>query len=246
LNRWLTVFLVVPVLAASVAISACESTQDKAKKAQAEGAAIAQASQVKLTIPKPDKSIQVLDSVVLHDDYGDAVAVELKNTGKEPVVNAPILVKLIGAGGKQIGANDTAGLDLTLNHVPLIEPGQTVTWVNDQLQLPAAAKSAKVQVGPPETAAPKGPLPQIEAGPAKVENNPVGLLAKGSLKNKSQVEQLKLSVYVVARSGGKIVAAGRGVVKSLKPGKPGRYSAFFIGDPKGADVTVEAPPSTLQ
>lgn len=233
------------LVAASLLLTACQSTQDKAKKLQAEGKANA-AVQPNLTIAKPDKSIKVLDTALLHDQYGDAVAVELKNTGKQVAVNAPILVDLIGPGGASVGKNDAPGLDLSLNHVPLIEPGETVVWVNDQLQPTAQPKSARVVVGPSEGAVPKGPLPEIEVDKPKVENNPSGILATGSLKNMSQIDQLKLTVFVVARSGRKIVAAGRGVVKILKVDRPGKYSAFFIGDPKGSQVTVTAPPSTLR
>ena len=232
------------LVAAGLLLSACETTQDKAKRLQAAGEE-ATAAQVPLTIPKPDKSIKVLDTVLLSDEFGDAVVVELKNTGKETVVNAPILVDLRGADGKSLGKNDAFGLEVSLNHVPLMRPGETVVWVNDQLRPAGEPKSAKVVVGPPASPAPKD-LPVIEAGPPKVENNPAGILASGQVRNKSKVDQVKLSLYVVARSGGKIVAAGRGGIKVLKPGKPIPYKAFFVGDPKGAEVTVEAPPSTVQ
>jgi hypothetical protein len=51
----------------------------------------------------------------------------------------------------------------------------------------------------------------------------------------------------VAREGGRIVAVGRGVIDRLKTdGKPVNFHIFFIGDPKGADLTVVAPPTTLE
>jgi hypothetical protein len=43
------------------------------------------------------------------------------------------------------------------------------------------------------------------------------------------------------------VAAGRGQIKALKVGaKPASYTIYFIGNPVGADVTIQAPPTTLQ
>jgi hypothetical protein len=233
------------VLAASSLLTACESTQDKAKKNQAEGAALQAAAAQPLTIPKPNKDVKVLGTTLLHDQYGDAIAVELRNTSKEPQVNFPIIVDVHGANGKSLYKNDLAGLEPNLNHVPLIEPGQTFTWINDQLNADTPPKSAKVTVGESTGKAP-AKLPQIDLSAAKVENDPSGIVAKGTVTNKSQIDQAGLVVFAVARSGGKIVAAGRAVVKKLKAGRPFRYQLFFIGDPKGAQVDVTAPPTTLQ
>jgi len=49
-------------------------------------------------------------------------------------------------------------------------------------------------------------------------------------------------VFAVARRGGRVVAAGRGQIPRLKPGKRVRYQAFFIGNAHGAHVAVSAPP----
>jgi hypothetical protein len=233
------------VLAASSLLTACESTQDKAKKIQAEGAAQLAAAAQPLTIPKPSKDVKVVSSTLLHDQYGDAVVVELRNTSKQAQVNFPILVDVRGANGKTVYENNLAGLEPNLNHVPLIEPGQTFTWVNDQLNADTLPKSVKVTVGGSTGQAP-AKLPQIDLGAAKVEDDPSGIVAKGTVTNKSQIEQVGLVVFAVARSGGKVVAAGRAVVKKLKAGKPFRYQLFFIGDPKGAQLDVTAPPTTLQ
>ncbi len=49
----------------------------------------------------------------------------------------------------------------------------------------------------------------------------------------------------VARRGGRIVAAGRAIVPLVKPGKKAKFNLFFIGNPKGARVTLSAPPTTF-
>lgn len=245
MSRWITVVLGVAVLAASAMLASCESTQDKAKKVQAEGAAALAAAQQPLTIGKPNTDVKVVGATLLHDQYGDAVVVELRNTSKQPQVNFPIVVDVRDAKGKSVYKNDLPGLEPTLNHVPLIEPGQTFTWVNDQLSPTAPAKSAKVTVGASTANAP-AKLPQIDVSTPKIEDDPSGTVAKGSITNKSQIDQTQLVVFAVARSGGKPVAAGRAVVKKLKGGKPFRFQLFFIGDPKGAQVDLTAPPTTFQ
>jgi len=228
---------------AGVTLTACESSQDKAKRIQAE--AVANAPKP-LTIPKPDKELKVQGTTLLHDQNGDAVVIAVKNESKDTVVNAPILVDLRDAKGKSIYKNDTPGLDPSLNHLSLIKPGETFTWVNDQVQPNGIPKSAKVTIGPPEGKAPAS-LPELAVSPPKLGHDVSGAKVSGTVTNKSQVDQVQLVLYAVARSGGRVVAAGRGVIKKAKvKAKPAPYVIFFIGDPAGTDVTIEAPPTTLQ
>jgi hypothetical protein len=244
LSRWRIIVLALAVLA-GLTVTACQSTQDKAKGIQAQNKALL-ASEHGISVSKPNKDVKVLGTTLLHDQYGDAIVVELRNESNRTLVNMPILIDLRDAKGKSVYRNDIIGLDPALTHVPLIEPGQTFDWVNDQLSPNGTPKTAKVKVGPSEGTAP-AKLPEIEVGPAHIQNDPSGILARGEVTNKSQIDQLKLVLYAVARSGGKVVAAGRGQFKALKAGgSPGNYSIFFIGDPRGADVTVTAPPSVLQ
>ena len=118
--------------------------------------------------------------------------------------------------------------------------------MNDQLQPNGEPKSVKVTVGVPAEPAP-GQIPELAVSPPQLHEDSSGIEVEGSVTNKSQIDQTDLVIFAVARSGGKVVAAGRGQVKKLKVGTaPGRYNIFFIGDPRGADVSVKAPPSVLQ
>ena len=244
MRRWRITGLAAAVLA-GLTLTACESTQDKAREVRAQNQQVL-ASQKGISVTKPYKDVKVLGTTVLHDQYGDAVVVEVRNESKQTLVNLPILVDLRDAKGKSVYRNDLPGLDPALTHIPLLRPGETFDWVNDQLSPSGTPKSAKVKIGPPEATASEK-LPEIEAGPPKIEDNPSGILARGQVTNKSQIDQLKLVVYAVARSGGEVVAAGRGQFKNLKvAAAPGTYNIFFIGDPQGADVTVTAPPSVLK
>ena len=239
-----TIALGLAVLA-GITVAGCQSTQDKAKVIQAENAKLL-ASEHGISVTKQNKDVEVIGTTVLHDQYGDAVVVELRNTSNRPLVDMPILIDLKDAKGKSVYRNDIVGLDPSLTHVPLIEPGETFDWVNDQLSPSGTPKTAKVMVGPAEGTAPAKP-PEIEVGAARTEDSPSGMLARGQVTNKSQIDQVKLVLYAVARSGGRVVAAGRGQFKNLKAGgAPGAYNIYFIGDPTGADVQVTAPPSVLQ
>jgi len=242
LSRWRIIALSLAVLA-GVTLTACQSTQDKAKIVQAR----AEASRPKpLVIPKPNKGVKVLGTTLLHDQNGDAVVVELQNKTNQTLVGLPLLVDVRDAKGKTVYKNDTAGLDFALNHVSVINPHETFTWVNDQIQPTGVPKTAKVTVGQPEGKAPPK-LPELAVSPPRSRSSSLGAQVIGTVTNKSQIDQAKLVLFAVARRGGQVVAAGRGLIKKAKAGaKPAPYVIFFIGDPAGADVSLEAPPTVLQ
>ena len=240
--RWRVIALSLAVLA-GVTLTACQSSQDKAKIIQAR----AEASRPKpLVIPRPNKDIKVVSTTLLHDDNGSAIVVEVKNESKQTLIGVPILVDIRDAKGKTVYKNDTAGLDFALNHIPVIEPGETFDWVNDQVQPNGVPKSAKVTVGQPE-AQPPPKLPELAVSPPRPRNSSLGAQVIGTVTNKSQLDQTKLVLFAVAKRGDQVVAAGRGLIKKSKATtKPAPYVIFFIGDPAGADVSVTAPPTVLQ
>jgi hypothetical protein len=239
LSRWRLSALALAILA-GLTLTACQSSQDKAREIRAQ----AEASAPKpLVIPKPNKDIKVGDVTMLHDQNGDAIVVPLTNESNQMLVSVPILVDI--KNGKQtVYENNTAGLDYALNHVALIKPHETFYWVNDQIE---EGKTAKVTVGQPEGKPPKGPLPRFSVSDPHFDNDFSGVKVTGTVRDDSKVDQSHLILFAVARQGGQIVAAGRGQIKRLKhDAKPAPYVAYFIGDPMGADVTVQAPPTVLQ
>jgi len=241
LIRWRPIVFALAVLA-GVSITACQSSQDKAKIIQSRAAA---AAPKPLVIPKPNKDVKVVNTALIHDQNGDAIVVELKNESNQTLVNLPILVDVKGPNGKSVYENNTAGLDFALNHVALIEPGQTFFWVNDQVT--GQGKSAKVTVGQPEGKAPSGKLPTyFTVSTPRAGHDFSGSKVTGTVKDETKVDQDHLILFAVARQGGHIVAAGRGQIKALKAdAKPANYTIYFIGNPVGADVTIQAPPTVL-
>jgi hypothetical protein len=102
-------------------------------------------------------------------------------------------------------------------------------------------------VGQPEDKPPKGPLPQFTVSDPRFGHDFSGVKVTGTVTDQSRVDQSHLILFTVARQGGRIVAAGRGQIKKLKhSAKPAPYVVYFIGDPSGSDVTIEAPPTVLQ
>jgi hypothetical protein len=229
-------------IAAGAFLTACQSSQDKAREIRAQAQA---AAPKPLVITKRDKDIKVGETTLLHDQNGDAVVVTLTNESAKTLVSVPILVDVRNAKGKTVYKNDTAGLDFALNHVAMIKPHETFYWVNDQLT--AQGKTAKVEVGEPDAKPPSGSLPEFTVSPPRFGHDFSGVKVSGTVRAQSKVDQSHLILFAVARQGGRIVAAGRGQIKKLKhDAKPAPYVIYFIGDPTGAEVTIQAPPSTLQ
>jgi hypothetical protein len=240
-SRWRLVFPALALLAA-LGLSACTSSQDKARSIREHAQATAPKP---LVIPKPNKDVKVGDTTLLHDQNGDAIVVPLTNESGKTMVSVPILVDVRDAKGTSVYKNDTAGIDYALNHVAVIEPHETFYWVNDQVT--GQGKTVKVKVGDPQAKAPSGPLPQFTVSDPKLGNDFSGPKVSGTVKIDSTTDQSHLILFAVGRQGNQVVAAGRGQIKKLKHGaKPSPYVIYFIGNPTGTDVTIQTPPTTFE
>ena len=228
----------------ALVLAGCESTQSKSEQLEAQGVDLAKAEKVDLGAM--NRKIEVVEKVVLSDENGAAVAVVMENKSEEGLADAPIGIDVKGANGKSVYRNDMAGMETSLIQVPVMKPRSEVYWVNDQVVATSTPKSVEVKVG--EAAPLPVDLPEIEVSEPKIVSDPTsGLEATGTASNKSDIEQVDLVLYAIARKNGKIVAAGRGQIPRLKVGgKPETFHIFFIGNPTGADVTVIAPPVNLK
>ncbi len=231
-------------LALPVAVSGCESTQDKAAKIQKENARKQKLASMPLTIPKSDPKMKVTETVVLRSKDLNAVVVSIKNTGNKPIADIPIAVSVVNSAGKEVGSNTAPGTDHWLNHVPLIRPGQTFTWVNDQFDPTPSARKARVKVGIGTQVAKPYPDGKL-VKPHFFQDPATGTAYTGKVKGNAPVLQMRVVIFSVGRQGGRIVTAGRGVLEKLLPngGKPQGFTIFYVGaNPKTASLTNEIPP----
>lgn len=225
-------------------IAGCESTQSESAKLEEQGVDLAKTE--KIDVGAMNRQIEVVEKVVLSDQNGSAVAVVMKNKSAEGLADAPIAINVKGENGKSVYRNDMAGVEPSLIQVPVMRPDSEVYWVNDQVLATSTPKSVEVTVG--EAASLPADLPEIEISEPELTNDPTsGIEATGTATNKSDIEQVDIVLYAIARKNGKIVAAGRGQIPRLKVGgKPETFHIFFIGNPTGAEVTVIAPPVNLK
>jgi hypothetical protein len=238
-----------PLLAAALGVialaslSACQSTQSRSAELEAASANVLLEDEG-IEVTRQDPDVTVVSTTVLSEKEGSAVVVELHNESGENLVDAPIALEVLDAKGKVVYTNDAPGLEQALVAVPFIPAGGDAVWVNDQVFATGTPKTARVKVG--EGGLPfSGAQPAIEVSEPKLEGDPVsGLVAEGTVVNRTGEDQNRLLFYAVARQGGRIVAAGRGAIEHLKPDtKKLFYNVYFIGDPSGADVELSYYPT---
>jgi hypothetical protein len=234
--------LVVLALAA-LALAGCESTQSKSAKLER----VAQKSKHEkgLVIGEQSTDIKVEGTTMLQDANGAATVVELRNESKGSLVGLPVSVQVLDKASKPLYANDAPGLDSSLVSVAALAPGATLEWVNDQVTIASPGQSVVAKIGAGAKAGP-ATLPELDVTGLKAEGDASGDQAiTGDVVNRSQVEQRRLVVYVTARKGDRVVAAGRAIVERLAPGKHAHFSVFPIGDPNGAALSAAAPPTVV-
>jgi len=232
------------LLAAGVLVSACETTQDKSAKLAKEAKKLVQAKG--LTVTRVNPNVAVVSTSVLKDANGAAAVVELRNKTNKPLVSLPLAIDVTDSAGKSLFKNNASGLAAALVQAALVPAHGELVWVDDQVQVSTAPKAVKAKVGLGPSQAPAS-LPQIVVTKPHFEDDPIsGISAVGRITNKSKIDQQKLVIFAVGRKGGRIVAAGRGELDRLRAGKSAAYSIFFIGNPKGAELTLDAPPTTFR
>jgi hypothetical protein len=229
---------------AALALAGCESTQ--AKSAKLERVAQKSKHETGLVVGEQSKDIKVEGTTMLQDSGGAATVVELRNDSSGSLVGLPISVQVLDKASKPLYANDAPGLDSSLVSVASIAPGETLEWVNDQVTVASPGGSVVAKIG---AGAKPGPaaLPKLDVTGLEAAGDASGDQAiTGDVTNRSQVEQRRLVVYVTARKGEKVVAAGRAIVERLAPGKAAHFSVFPIGDANGAALSAAAPPTVVR
>jgi hypothetical protein len=238
--RWLPAALAAGLL---LSPAGCQSTQDKSAELAKQAKGLAE--QEGLKIARVSKVVRVGRKAVLTDKNGTAVVAELRNSSRRTLAKVPVAIDVTN-GRKTVFRNNDPGLEPALVGVSVLRPHQRLLWVNDQVLATGRARKVRVRVGVQRGHAPRR-LPEIRIGPPKLELDPTsGILAEGKLVNRSGILQENIVVHAVARKRGRIVAAGRGAIEKLKPHSDATYQIFFIGNPRGARLTLAAPPTTLR
>ena len=241
MTRWTVALLALAVLATLTA--GCESSQEKSARLAARGKQAFTATG--LHIGRRNGDVKVEQTAVLKDANGAAAVVVVTNRTSSGMANVPLGINVLGKGGRTLFRNNAPGLEPSLVGVAALPARQTIAWVNDQVTVADAPTSVRAIVGAAHTPLSSKP-PKIEVSAPELSVDPVsGIEAEGKVTNSSQVDQRNLVLFCVAWHGRRIVAAGRGQIQRLVAGKTAKYHIFFIGNPRGARLSVQAPPTVL-
>jgi hypothetical protein len=233
---------------AAIALMGCETNEQRSAKlekaAVAQRLAHPQTVQKGVVVTRENPRVRIVQTAVIHDENGVAAVVILRNESAQALRDAPIAITVSDARGAVLYRNSAPGLDTTLVSVPLLRPRAETMWIDDQIQ--AAGVAAKVSARVGEAQAVSGRLPVVSvSGMHTFEDPSNGVGVEGSVSNGSKVAQQELVVYVVGRSGRRIVAAGRAVLPEVGAGRRTPFQVFLIGSPRGARLEGGAPPRTL-
>jgi hypothetical protein len=235
--RWSALVLV------ALALTGCETTAEKSAKLE-KTAKHFTLSHRGLTITHASTQVHVLGATVVHDPEGAAAAVTVSNASAHALRSVPIAITVKSAGGQTVYQNNAPGLEAALTQISSLPAHGSVTWVDDQV--PTAGRPANVSaIAGVATAGGGGPEPRIEVEGVHVAEASTGETS-GTVRNRSNVTQQHLVVYVLARRAGTIVAAGRAVLADVAADASVPFQVFLVGRvPARARLEASAPTSTF-
>jgi hypothetical protein len=232
--------LVVVVCGAlTVALAACESTENESATIEREASKSREAEPGALKLGAANKTVRVSDATLISSGGQKAVAVKLTSTAAHDQRQLPVLVEVTAAAGK-IAYTNQIGVEPALQHISQLRAHSSAWWVDDQVLANQTTRAVRVRVGSGKTQS-HDSLPLLTAKLANAAPGQSGSVS-GVLVNHSRVAQKKVPVYVVALRGGKVVAAGRALVASLagRPGASAPFKVTLVGSPAGAKIELTA------
>lgn len=234
--------LALAALLAALALSGCESSQERSAQLAREARHFVGSASHGLRIARASTQVKVLSTQILHSSEGTAALVTVQNTSPHALRDVPLALTVEDAGGAAIYRNDAPGLEAALTSVPLLAPGERFTWIDDQVQAAGTPASASAEAGEAPPAG--GPAPRIRLSGVHATEVPEAGVA-GTVHDESGVAQHGLVVYGLARRGAKIVAAGRAVLSEVSAHGSSPFQVLFIGGAQGAQVQASAPATTF-
>ena len=233
-------------LLAAVLLSACQSSQDLNEKRKVIAEKQRQLANLPLNIGPIDRRIKLLGVTTLNNPDRSAVVLSLRNTSGQNLKDIPVRILVSSRKGARPFYDNTApGFGADLNHIPLLRAGEQFDWINDEV---SGGKAAYVKASVGTGKAVGNVPPDAKLMGFRWWNDAVsGWAYRGRAKASSSITQLRMFVYGVMRSGGRIVGAGRSAIDRLAPGgKPPLVAIYPVGaGARSGAVTLTAPPVTF-
>ena len=207
-------------------LAGCETTAEKSARLE-KTAHHTHLAEQGLTITKQSADVHVLDATLVHGSEGSAAVVTLRNDSGHTLKGVPIAITVKDVHGSTLFQNNAPGLEAALTTLASLPAHGEATWVNDQVPVSGTPTSVSAIVGASPPAS--GPVPRIEARSVHSSKESGGTGAAGTVRNRSNVAQQNLVVYVLARRAGTIVAAGRRCCPKSQRARRSRFRRFSWG-----------------
>ena len=222
--------------------SGCETTQQQsAKIARTLGHQSAIAGTTRLGAANRD--VRIEQEVLLTAAGQSAVALKLTNTSTRTQTDFPVLIEVLDAKGSAVYRNNTSGIEPSIQQFALLAPHATAWWVdNEVLASGGVPKTATGQLGAATAPAP-GAVPSITTEAVSASDSFPGPHVSVTVRNRSTIAQRQLPVYAVARRGGRVVGAGRGIIPSLAPGAGAQVQVPMVGSVSESTISLTVPPT---
>ena len=231
------------LLLAALTLAGCENNLERS----AHLAKLAHHNHVQqgLSIGRASADVIVEGATVLRGAEGAVAVLRLRNRSPRTLRDVPIAITVRGTAGRTLYQNNAPGLETALTSLASVPARGEATWIDDQVQVSSARTSVSAVVG--EAPAAGGLLPRIEVvdlHPSE-ESATGGRNVAGTVRNRSSVPQQSLAVYVLARRGSEIIAAGRALLSEVAAGASVPFQALLVGAPNGGRLEASAPPPTF-
>lgn len=226
----------------ALALAGCETTEQKSA-AIAKRLAHERANVSITRIARASKTIKVLSAQLVRSSGGTAAVLELENTSGTARANVPILISVKDAAGKTLFTNATAGSSTPSGEISLIGGHATAWWVDANVLVARGtptAVSARVGQG---VAAPAGAA-TLTTADLSAGSNFVGPFIAGRALNDAGPAS-DVTVYAVALSGGRVIAAGQSLIPALGSHGASTFQLSVIGAPKGGRLDATVVPAHL-
>jgi hypothetical protein len=224
------------------ALSGCETTAEKSAKLE-RAAHHTRLAEKGLTISTPSREVRVLSATIVRGHEGNAAVITLQSSAAQTLRAVPIAITVKDAHGATLFQNNTAGLEPALTSLGSLAAHGRASWIDDQILASGTPASVSATVG--EAPSVSGTLPRIEVQGVHASEEGGTQGAAGTVRNASSVIQQNLVVYVLARRGGRVVAAGRAVLPEVAANASLPFQAFLQGNPSGAQLEASAPATTF-
>jgi hypothetical protein len=228
----------------AVPLAGCTTTQHEAQRVRLDSARL-RAALAGTHVEVSGSLVRPTEIATVSNGRQTAFIVTVRDDARRAVSDLPISVGYRTPAGPSVYLNSGTDLRYFQAHLPVVEPGRTLTWVY------TTARAL------PRGAEPFALVGERQSPPALLTETNVRIvldygyrLGSGSvtvhLDNPTSVPQYQLQVYAYARVGGRYVSAGNMTVADLGAGSKQTVTLPLIGKASKGALQVTAIPTILQ